>query len=339
MRNEKASFAWADRLRNLATFMVVALHVSAPVAQEYTLYDTWFWWSGNLWNSATRPSVPLFVMLSGFLLLGKDYPVGDFVKKRLLRVAVPALFWMVVYCIYNYFAHNNPNTLKAAVIRIVEGPVHYHLWFIYLILGLYLTCPILRPWVKTATERDFRYFFALCILGTWVYKILSTFFHVHLGLYFELFTNQVGFFVLGHYLGQRTLPRWAPWACIAAGTAITALGTYWCSKGPIGGGRFHPFFYDYLTPNVTLAAIGWFALVRQYWNDRPLLRIERDFAAASFGLYFIHVLVMDWMGEAGYWQTKYHPFFCIPVLIALVCGLGFLFVGLLRALPGGERVT
>lgn len=352
-------FAWADRLRNVATVLVVALHVSAPIAEEYTLYNTWFWWTGNLWDSLARPAVPLFVMLSGYLLLGKDYELGGFIKKRLVRVALPALFWMLVYCYYNYRAHNDPATLMATFRRIVQGPVHYHLWFIYLILGLYLTYPILRPWVRSATERDFRYFFAVCILGTWGYKILSTFFDLKIGLYIELFTNQTGFFVLGYYLGTKALAGQAttggtsaimPWSLsrgqlfalalglIAVGTTSTALGTYYCST-TIGGGKFHPFFYDYLTPNVSLSAMGWFLLVKWFFNQTRLRNVEKDFAAASFGIYFIHVLVMDWLAQAGYWQTKFHPALCIPVLIVLVTGLGFLFVLIVRALPGGTKIT
>lgn len=351
------SFAWADRLRNLATILVVVLHVSAPIAEEYTLYDTWYWWSGNLWDSLARPAVPLFVMLSGYLLLGKDYELGPFLRKRLVRVVVPALFWMLIYCYYNYRAHNDPATLPAAFKRIVHGPVHYHLWFIYLIIGLYLTYPILRPWVRSATERDFRYFFAICILGTWIYKTMSTFLDLRLGLYIELFTNQTGFFVLGYYLGTKPLsgaPATAvgpsPWpfssrrllwlalGLLLAGTVATALGTYFSSI-TIGGGKFHPFFYDYLTPNVSIAAMGWFLLVRWFFNNDRLRPVERDFAAASFGIYFIHVLVMDWLAQAGYWQSKMHPGICIPVLIVLVLGFCFMFVSILRVLPGGTKIT
>jgi surface polysaccharide O-acyltransferase-like enzyme len=213
--------------------------------------------------------------------------------------------------------------------------------------------------VRSATERDFRYFVAVCILGTWGYKILSTFFDLKIGLYFELFTNQTGFFVLGYYLGCKTLASEAatvstsgisPWrlsrsqlfavafGLIAVGTVSTALGTYLCST-TIGGGKFHPFFYDYLTPNVSMSAMGWFLLVKWFFNKTPLRSVEKDFAAASFGIYFIHVLMMDWLAQAGYWQTKFHPALCIPVLIVLIAGLGFMFVLIIRALPGGTKIT
>lgn len=360
---------WADRLRNLATLLVIVIHVSGSVAQGNTQYDTFFWWSGNFWDSLGRPSVPLFVMLSGFLLLGKDYELGDFLRRRFSRVVVPALFWMLIYSYYNFRAKGSPATIGEAVRGIVERPVHYHLWFIYLIIGLYMIYPILRPWIRSAQERDYWYFFACCILGTWVYKILWVFFGISIGVYFELFTNNCCYFVLGYYLGNKTAngtrhtihgettnnqQRTAnnginPWklsekqllwlaaGLIVVGTGITAVGTWWASK--TYGGTFHTYFYDYLTPNCAMAAAGWFLLAKWAWNRPPLLDFEKALAATSFGIYFIHVLVMDWWSHAGYWQTKIYPAVGIPIVACLIALISFTAIAFLRALPGGQKVT
>lgn len=350
------SLFWADRLRNLATVMVIGIHVSAPVAQEIAAYESSFWWAGNWWDSICRPSVPIFVMLSGYLLLGKDYPLGNFLSRRFTRVIVPALFWMGVYSFYNFLANDDPRTLGQAVRNVVENRVHYHLWFIYLIIGLYLVYPVLRPWVRQARDRDFLYLFVLCALAAWVYKILYVFFDISLGIYWEFFSNNLGYFVLGYYLGNKppsdaavTAGNLAPWpltrrqlcrlagALILLGTVATAVGTYWASK--TYGHSFHPYFYDYLTPNVGLCAAGWFILVQQLWNRPPLLDFEREFAQASFGIYFIHVLILDFWSRAGVWQTKFHTAKTIPSLIVMIVLFSFLAVSLLRVLPGGKKVT
>ena len=348
---------WADRLRNLATVMVVAIHVAGSVAQGDTQYDTFFWWSGNFWDSLARPSVPLFVMLSGFLLLGKDYPLGEFLKRRFSRVVVPALFWMAIYSYYNFRAKGAPATLAEAIRGIVERPVHYHLWFIYLIIGLYLVYPVLRPWIRGAKEQDYWYFFAAWGVGALLYKIIWVFFGISIGVYFELFTNNCGYFVLGYYLGNKTVDggRWTvdggikPWqlsekqllwlavGLIAAGTGITAVGTWWASK--TYGGTFHPYFYDYLTPNCAMSAAGWFLLAKWAFNRTPLLDFEKELAAASFGIYFVHVLVMDWWSHIGYWQTKIHPAAGIPMVVCLVAITSFILIAFVQTLPGGKKIT
>lgn len=341
---------WPDRLRNLSTLMVILIHVAAPIAHaEGSDFHGSVWWTGNFWNSLTRPGVPLFVMLSGYLLLGKDYELGGFLKKRFSRVVIPAIFWMLIYSLYGYLAKGSPATVGETLKGLVTGPVHYHLWFIYLIIGLYLVYPILRPWVRSASEREFLYFFAMCALGTWGYKFLAVFAQMPLGIYFELFTNNCGYFVLGYYLGSHANTgnwkiRWLhstrtlAFALIVLGTASTMLASYWLNAR-IADDPTQVLFYDYLTPNVAVSAIGWFLLAKHGFDHPSLLEIERDFAAASFGIYFAHVLVMDWWGQSGYWHSMAHPVFVSPMLAAMIAGLSFVAISLIRVLPGGQRVT
>jgi surface polysaccharide O-acyltransferase-like enzyme len=350
------AFFWADRLRIIATVMVIVIHVAAPVCEDFKDLHSSEWWAGNLWNSLSRPSVPLFVMLSGFLLLGKNYELGDFLRRRFMRVAVPALVWMIAYSYYNHVAHAEPATFWEGARMIVEGPVHYHLWFVYLILGLYLAYPVLRPFVRQATERDFLFFFAVCVAGTWMYKILATFFDLYVGLYWEFFTNHLGHFVAGYYLANKVpaggtppVEGIRPWrfnrkqlirlalALILTGFITTALATYWASLA--NGNKFFSHFYDYLTINVGISTIGWFILAQQTLNGRPLLEVEGKFAGASFGIYLAHVLVMDWWAEAGYWHSKFHPAKCIPIVAGLTVLMTFLLVLILRTLPGGKKIT
>lgn len=352
------TLVWPDRLRNLATVMVIAIHISGPVAEQHPDFNTWDWWTANWYDAASRVSVPLFVLLSGALLLPKDYATGPFMRKRLSRVLVPALFWMCIYNFYNFMAKGEPNSIGAALLQMLESPVHYHLWFIYLIVGLYFVYPLLRPWVRTARDQDYWYVFLLSAGAAWGYKLLYTFWGVKIGLYWETFSNNVGYFVLGCYLAQKPLPGEAPhpdgllkpWpftrkqmialavGLIIAGTVATAYGTYWASM-TYNGGKFHRYFYDYLTPNVGAAVIGWFLLARLLWNERPLLTFEKEFASASFGIYLIHVLVLDFWAQNGFWFGAAHPFKSIPTVIGMVALTAFIVVKAIRAIPGGDRIT
>ena len=350
------TLAWADRLRNLATIMVIAIHVSGPLAEQLPDMNTWDWWISNWWDAISRASVPIFVLLSGALLLTKEYQTGPFLKKRLSRVVVPGLFWMCIYLLYGFLAKKDPASLKEAAIRILEGPVHYHLWFIYLIVGLYLTYPLLRPWVRNAKDRDYWYIFALCAGAAWLYKIMYTFWGIGLGLYWETFSNNVGYFILGAYLMLKPLPGepehhglkpwpvtrrqlwWIAVGLIVVGSTVTAYGTYWASM-TLNGGKFHKYFYDYLTPNVGACIVGWFLLAKLSWNKWPLLDIEKEFASASFGIYLTHVLLMDWWSQCGYWFGATYPAKSIPIVIGLVSITCLMAVKFIKILPGGDKIT
>jgi len=198
----------------------------------------------------------------------------------------------------------------------------------------------------------------MSMIGTWGYKILALFFHLSIGIYFELFANNCGYFVLGYYLGAKSVTGAVvnntsirPWiwterqlsfwglGLVVLGTLGTMFSSYLVNLGFQPGQEFNVFFYDYLTPNVGISAIGWFLLVRFAMNKRPLLELEKEFAAASFGVYFAHVLIMDWWGKCGYWHSGQHPTKGLPVLIGLVTSMTFMAVLFLRALPGGKKIT
>ena len=144
------------------------------------------------------------------------------------------------------------------------------------------------------------YFFIMCMIGTWMYKIMAVFFNLPIGIYFELFANNCGYFVLGYYLGSKHDSSAAgapgnilPWrfsekqlaliglALVVVGTLSTMLASFWINSGWAPGTEFNVFFYDYLTPNVGFSAIGWFLLVRFGFSNRPLMEFEKSFSAAS----------------------------------------------------------
>ncbi|MEO6038226.1 MAG: acyltransferase family protein [Saprospiraceae bacterium] len=358
---------WPDRLRIVATVMVIAIHVTSPTVEQFGAVEPGGWWAANWWNSLTRPAVPLFVMLSGYLLFAKDYPLGDFLRRRFSRVLIPAFFWMLVFSVYNYFANGYPTNAIELFRSLVSGPVYFHLWFIYMIIGLYLVYPILRPWVRSASDREFWYFFICCAVGTWLWKILYVFYQLPIGIGFELFCNQCGYFVLGYYLGWKPLAGdglangdargdaqgasllapWAwsdvqlrriAWGLIIGAGVVTAVGTWWASTTK-GGGHYFPFFQDYLTPNVGLASIGWFLLARLSFGQPALRRWEGSFAAASFGIYFAHVIVLDWWKGYVLKSVPWSPIVFVPVYLVLTVVCTFGFVLLIRMLPGGKKIT
>ena len=86
---------WLDIVRLTAMLMVIGVHCIDPFYISPTLgtlpeYKFW----ASVYGSLFRPSVPLFAMMTGLLLLPVgQQPLGVFYKKRIFRV----LFIPVVY--------------------------------------------------------------------------------------------------------------------------------------------------------------------------------------------------------------------------------------------------
>jgi len=142
-----------DLIRTIAIGLVVLLHASNE-ALETSSVPMPYWWTAIVYKSLALSCVPLFVILSGALLLQPaklDEPIRVFLKKRLSRIGLAFVFWSMVYLAWGFYITNVPVTLDNVVQGIVKDlftGAWYHFWFIYLIFGLYLITPILRVFIS-----------------------------------------------------------------------------------------------------------------------------------------------------------------------------------------------
>ena len=151
-----------DLIRTIAIGLVVLLHASNEALQASSVPMP-YWWTALVYKSLALSCVPLFVMLSGALLLQPaklDEPIRVFLKKRLSRIGLAFGFWSMVYLAWGFYVTNVPVTLSNVVQGIVKDlftGAWYHFWFIYLIVGLYLITPILRVIISNGNPRITRY--------------------------------------------------------------------------------------------------------------------------------------------------------------------------------------
>jgi surface polysaccharide O-acyltransferase-like enzyme len=163
--NRIASF---DFVRTIAILFVIAIHACARLNAAIVVESNSFGiihWGGALWH-IIYTAVPLFVMLSGALLLGKDEPINLFFKKRLQRILIPFLVWSFVLGTFLYYKENHmlSGCLTWIVKSTLTGGIHTIYWYIYLILGLYLITPLLRKIIQHSTSGLKIYFLALLLV-------------------------------------------------------------------------------------------------------------------------------------------------------------------------------
>ncbi|PKM78788.1 MAG: hypothetical protein CVU90_00510 [Firmicutes bacterium HGW-Firmicutes-15] len=138
-----------DRLRVGATFAVIAIHITAA----YVLVSPVAYFV-NQW---VRFAVPLFIIMSGFLLYNADLKTGflpraAFYRKRLGKILGPYLIWTLMYGSLNYLVSGAPHQLHLLIIfwakHLLWGTAYYHLYFLVIILQLYVLYPFLRNQLK-----------------------------------------------------------------------------------------------------------------------------------------------------------------------------------------------
>lgn len=137
-----------DLIRLVSTIAIIIIHVSGFVVAAYPSPHHLGWPFALFLASYFRWGTPVFIMVSGYLLLGKDkYTPAEFYRRRLKRLLIPFLFWNLFY----YFIYTGLNGVARTPIdflnRFISGGTFYHLYFLYLILGLYFITPFLNKYV------------------------------------------------------------------------------------------------------------------------------------------------------------------------------------------------
>ena len=324
-KNEEKSayriLPWVDFTRFVGAFLVVLAHI-----------DVWGGgpdWVQKIYYTLSRNGVPLFFLMSGYLLLSKEEDTWTFFKKRAAKILIPFLVWSIFYDVYASHAFAETGVTLDAIlkmfIRILRGPRAAHLWFFYSLIGLYFFTPILRLFVAKAKNSDILYYIALWFVIMPIMFILEEFTPLKNG--FELYyaAGYVGYFLLGLYLGRlATTPRllWVALGLFVAGFAFTFAVFY--LDLPPQNNEFP--FRSYPSLNIVLMAIGAFILLKAAGerNSPRLARFSSLVSPSSFGIYLVHSIIL--VGMAAAWEsfgfeTAAGPSLLVIPLVAVVAFL------------------
>lgn len=317
---------WVDLLRLVAMLMVIAAHcvdIYNATPQDDPMNSFW----GAFIGSLMRPSVPLFAMMTGLLLLPVKESAKEFYLKRIPRVAIPMLIWSAVYYLIPWltgvagldksvittlfpFEFSPSQEAGDAMRNIARIPFTFngyttHMWYLYMLIGLYLLMPFFSAWVekRDSTMTNTYLLLWLCSLtlpylkqliapnlfGECAWNEFGTFYY---------FAGFAGYLLLGHILARRhhmPLRRIIAMGVMLyiSGYIITYTGyasmavQYSYEEAP----ELLELFWQFCSPNVVLMALGIFLVVQRINITSP--RLQSLLAATtrcSFGTYLMHYI-------------------------------------------------
>jgi len=312
--------AWVDFTRFVGAFLVVLAHI-----------DVWGGgpdWVQKIYYTISRNGVPLFFLISGYLLLSKQEDLGTFIRKRAVKIIIPFLVWSIVYDVFYAHSFGEAFTLDAILklfIRILRGPRAAGLWFFYSLIGLYFFTPILRVFLAKAKNSDILYYIGLWFFVMPVMFIVDEFTPLKSGFELYFFAGYVGYFLLGLYLGRlKTTPRllWIALGLTVSGAAFT-YAVFTLNLPPTDN---ELPFRSYPSLNIALMAIGVFILLKAA-GERISARLARFSAIvkpSTFGIYLVHSIILGWMvagWEALGFQTAAGPSIVVIPLVAVIAFL------------------
>lgn len=292
---------YCDYLRIIATFAVVIIHVAAT---KWTGVDV----NSNLWkninfiNSIFRWCIPIFVMISGTLFLGKDISLKKLYSKYILRMVLAFFFWS------SFYVFNAPGGIKNGIRHIIGGILkgHYHMWYIIMIIGIYMCIPFFNKIVSE--EKITKYFllvsFGLAYLIPWGLHVISDTIatkYEFLNKLVEIVDNNVStmelnmvmgysfYFVLGYYLDRVKINKKIRLFiyCMGIIGCIFTVGmdNILALRLQLPCGRYYGAF----NVNIVFESLALFVLFKNqnFKNDR-MTKIAKLLSKYSFGAYLIH---------------------------------------------------
>lgn len=327
---------WADLCRVVAIFGVILIHACGATFYQFGKITELDWLSANFLDSLVRCSVPLFVMLSGALLLKKDTPLAtpQQILIRIRKVGIPLLTWSVAYLYYvSYYTGEAVDFLS-----ILKQPSMYHLWFVYMLIGLYFLIPILQAIFQAIISRRdvqiYLLFLWLVISGIqiwWPLPFLSL-------LYLTSLLGYGGYFLIGGVVGSIASKKKiiSPWILVYFISVLVTFFITWNLSSH--SNSVDERAYLYFSPNVFIASVSAFIiLTRIHINNSK--RVLSKISDLCFLIFFIHVVVLERVQNYMLSLNLFMPSIINILANALLTfGLCFVIALVIRLLPKSKVI-
>lgn len=327
-------------VRVVACIMVVCLH-SLPAFAPDSFWDKAFKMGVIFF---TRPCVPLFLMITGVLLLPyKGTDMMSFYNKRISKIFFPLLFWGIVYSILPYLI--GVETVKDMWHNLLFLPLTYPgeiggiLWYLYILIGIYLVIPFINPAIFEQRKQMLLY------VGVWFVASLALLLKYYFPLTFGMtpfcsfdlflyFSGYLGYLFLGKYLhasvkvmgGKKSLFKWMAIYLIAMASIY-----------PIEKMIHQPMTAFLYFPAIIMSACMFIFLKNMsIQSDGILYKWIKEISALSFGIYLSHMVVYRTL-TAHLYEVSTSPFVQVLVMLLTFIG-GWVLTKMLGKLPWSKYV-
>ena len=316
-----------DTARWLAAMAVVLLHCASQGLADEAAHGSFAWTMANLYDAAMRWCVPVFVMISGALLLDPKpaEPLRVFYRKRMTRIVLPLVIWTLFYIVWRATtARIDGDEVPWTVwfSTIAAGKPYYHLWYLYMLVGLYAVTPFVRRAYWAVSERT-RLAAVWIILSLAMIQVALRDGVEHSGVFLAWFAPFLGYFVLGRLMFDGHVRLRHAVLMLVASILGTAIGIYAMSSPS----SFDTYFYSNFSVTVPVMSIAVYYLIL---NGPKLPRLP-GLVPLTFGIYLVHPAVIDLLMRAGIYQPGRGDIWIIPLLACVVFLMSAGIVWLLRS--------
>ncbi len=297
INKEKKRFLSLDIIRVFVIFNVVWGH-----CLEYVNYNSPI---ASLMYAIDKTSAPLFLMLTGALMIPREFELKEFFKNKLFYIYLISVFWFFIYGVIN-LPHDSNLLHESHALRPLEHdmwflsaihnalilrPTAEHLWYLSTIVLIYF----LLPWLSGIKSYSNKSILVL-ISGCFIYKWLDMFFGF--GHTVGSYIVYIMYLIYGYLIFNRKLYEKISLKLLLPLFIITLVLFQYVIRFDFYFKAFHGLdpWWIY-SPFIVLFSLQLYVLLLNSYKyiDKFVLKYQKIIQELSkniFGVYIIHYMIL-----------------------------------------------
>lgn len=336
-----------DVLNILSIIAVVALHCN-EIVHRYSPNSIIAWSTSLIVECAFYWAVPIFLMLTGANLLKyrEKYDTKTFFKKRMLKVLIPFIFWAIVMMIWKYnigVLKIDEFSLKSFLNIFFTNKEESIYYFMFIILGIYLTMPLLSILSEDKYRKTCWYVVIVSFITQATIPVLLKHFEIS---YNTSLAIQLGGYIIYPLLGflLSTQKFTKKQRCIIYALGILSvifrygMTYYWTTTSNV----LNKSLFSYTQFHAILLACAVFVLIKnckftKIEKNEKFSKILANISSCSFGIYLIHKMIMYYEIQALSINISSWKWRTIGVLSTYIISLAIVYI--LKKIPVVKKIV
>lgn len=305
----KRNMLHIEFLRAIAIYLVMFNHTKTrgfflfSVEQDSLAYPFYLFLS-----IADKVAVPIFFMISGALLLGKEETIKELYQKRICKFLVVLITVSFAYQIYDWHYHGEKFDFIGCLKQMYTQKASVALWYLYAYLGILVMLPLLRRLAKGLTQQEYFYMLLCQIIIVGVIPIseyvlskgtmqLCSNFKVVL-----LTNNSVFFFLMGYFVEHKLDSRYlTKKMCLLANLlgvvsiAISGWATYYRAK--VMGECAENISQVFHNSLIVIPSIAIYMTAKYFFKEKEISEKKKKiilfFGGTSFGVFLLERMLRE----------------------------------------------
>lgn len=352
MVNGKNRIFYLDFIRALAIILVVTAHITRLFYRNAPHGSNYMHMVAPVMDWAIM-GVPLFLMISGALLLNRKYGLGDFLKRRYKRILVPFLFWSVVTIVIRLLLDHQSADPSNLLYMFFDD-----YWYVWMILGVYLFLPIINSFIQDYGIRGVEYFLVI-----WTFVMLLNTFGIYPLYNLELgnFAGYLGYIVLGYYLANKDF-KLSDLSMTLLSLIIFLIVMMFLMHNTYSMSllKHRLVYFDYQNIMTVIQSVALFLFIRyfslssskspgsiknkvySFFKNSFMFKIIFTISTFSYGIYLAHYISLyssKWIDKYYYPVYSHNPVIWLPIMIIAFLAVTILILWILNKIPGLRNVS